>query len=190
MKRFREALKHLLDTSHGLSEGKSQLVTTLYSLQDNDSDGDVERILQARAKAIRENQLKIWGYKRREHWDKSGPINLDKNREPWVDHPYRLYRDGKKWYVSEPYNLDSEGCAALANLEERGWDVHITSWQATHFPGHTLAIWITSNHRLQHHEQHHGEGAYAGSTWDARGPFLGQSRSTSHRLLVMEGSIP
>lgn len=145
MKSFRNAIRHLIDSTRPLDADQDQLIELLESMPDEHySEGDTERILQAGTKAIRENQLKKWGYKRREHWDKKGPVDLDLHHERWIDHPYRLYKEGKKWYVSEPYNLDDEGFEALGELVRRGWNVHVTSWQATHFPGHTLAIWISS----------------------------------------------
>lgn len=62
----------------------------------------------------------------------------------WIDHPYRLrLADGRWAYVVEPYELSGDAFADLAYLDENGFDVHVNTWEARHYPGHTLAVVIT-----------------------------------------------
>lgn len=62
----------------------------------------------------------------------------------WLDHPYKLLMpDGGKVFVSEPYGLAAEDIAGLQRLEEQGWRVSIRPDRALHFPGRTVAVWIT-----------------------------------------------
>lgn len=64
---------------------------------------------------------------------------------PWADHPYRLkHADGRVVYVAEPYGLTEESFEKLAELRRReGWRVSIHADLAMHYPGWTIAIWLT-----------------------------------------------
>jgi hypothetical protein len=67
-----------------------------------------------------------------------------KRSDGWMDHSYRLTRrapDGVV-YVSEPYEIGSEGIRNLAWLIEQGWSVSITAGSALHFPSWTIAILV------------------------------------------------
>lgn len=107
--------------------------------------------------AIRCERMKRWGFKVR-RWDvgKPGPgrtLDRDARRyygfsdyraesEGWVDHGYKLLRDGKTIYVSEPYQLGNDEIRELAALADQGWQVTIWPGRAIHFPGETMAVWV------------------------------------------------
>ncbi len=62
----------------------------------------------------------------------------------WFDHPYRLIApDGRSVFVSEPYGVEAEGIAHLAAMLGDGWNVRVLADMAIHYPGWTVAIWIT-----------------------------------------------
>lgn len=63
----------------------------------------------------------------------------------WIDHAYRLQLpNGRCCYVAEPYGLPVDAFADLAYLVEQGFDIAISAARARHYPGHTIAIEITS----------------------------------------------
>jgi hypothetical protein len=113
-----------------------------------DSEDDLCRLLEETVQTIRLNQWKRVGFHIRDRWDRYGPgvTKLPHNgwelkATGWQDHCSRLITPkAGKTYVSEPYNLDGEGLRDLAELSGQGWDVHITAWRSTWYPGHTLAI--------------------------------------------------
>ena len=62
----------------------------------------------------------------------------------WIDHSWRERAEDGGWlYIREPYLLDGEAFADFAWLEERGWDVKAVACNARHYPGETVAVWIT-----------------------------------------------
>jgi hypothetical protein len=66
-------------------------------------------------------------------------------RPDWVDHSYRLHRPNGSWcWVAEPYSLGPDAFADFAYLEQHGFWVGVTTWKARHYPGHTLAVSITT----------------------------------------------
>lgn len=61
----------------------------------------------------------------------------------WVDHPYRYkLPDGQFCYVAEPYSVSEEALSDLAHFGRNGLSVSITTVQALHLPGATLAVHI------------------------------------------------
>ena len=62
----------------------------------------------------------------------------------WMDHAYRLIKpDGTPIFVSEPYGIDGGALIRLQYLHTNGWQVAIRPDKALHYPGLTVAIWIT-----------------------------------------------
>lgn len=62
----------------------------------------------------------------------------------WLDHPYKLRSsDGRTIFVSEPYGLSPSAITNLNRLQESGWSVDVRPERALHYPGRTIAIWIT-----------------------------------------------
>ncbi len=62
----------------------------------------------------------------------------------WVDHWWRERLDDGRWrYVAEPYELNDDAFADLAHLVDNGFDVQVAAWRARHYPGHTVAVFIT-----------------------------------------------
>lgn len=129
-----------------------QLAKALVALdiadEDINSEGDLARALETVIQQIRQHQNKRWEVKRLE-WRAHGPKRSRRwgERVPgeWIDHPYKMCYPlwdgtGRTLYVSEPYTLAGEGIKHLARLVDKGWDVTITAWRATHFPGHTLHV--------------------------------------------------
>ena len=102
------------------------------------------------------------GYRELDGWDRHGPGVRNHpawhdweypEREGWLDHPYRLIRDRVTTYVSEPYHLTMQGIRALARLREQGWSIWITAKDARHFPGQSMAVYLTRRpQRGPHHD--------------------------------------
>jgi len=90
------------------------------------------------------------GWRRLEGWDRNAPhVTRLPNRQwliegnhGWVDHIFRLRKEKKTIYVSEPYQLDETGLESLFLLTTQGWHVHI-SGDSEHYPGWTLQIEVS-----------------------------------------------
>jgi hypothetical protein len=150
-----DILKSIILGREGLDRVRERypaLTKALEALDITDSDansqGDLARLLEVVIQQIRQHQNKKWGVKRRE-WTAEGPKRSRYwgMRVPahWIDHPYKehqVWQDGSPptTYVSEPYRIDGEGIKHLARLVDKGWDVRITAWRATWYPGHTLHV--------------------------------------------------
>ena len=93
--------------------------------------------------------VKARGFRRVEGWDQHRPNypgrSLDEQHAyDWEAHCYMLkHKRVPTVYVSEPYDLESEDFAELAELVKDGWHVQITEGLALYYPGHTIPIWIT-----------------------------------------------
>lgn len=106
----------------------------------------------------RRDNLKDQGFRKVKGWDRDAPLvetmePYERGRREWhvrhgplVDHLCRLYfpaiseRRRGKWYISEPYGIDTGAILQLAGLVLDGWDVSIDSRYATHYAGFTTAI--------------------------------------------------
>lgn len=62
-----------------------------------------------------------------------------------VDHPYSVVlKDGSVAWVIEPYEAGPEDLAELRRLVGPvGWKITVHPERALHFPGNTVAVWIT-----------------------------------------------
>jgi hypothetical protein len=108
------------------------------------------------ATAIAESNLAAYkqaGCKVRRNWDARAPyveriegghgayvIGGGGLHRRFLDHLYRIVtRGGKKIYVAEPYGIDGEGLAELAELDRGGWYVQIGQTPLW-YPGRTTPI--------------------------------------------------
>ena len=86
----------------------------------------------------------------RSRWDRQAPFADGHELIPYrrgLDHLYRLYADGHKIYVTEPYDIDGEAITTFAELIAQGWDVRILPRAAIWYPDHTTAVWCQRLHR-------------------------------------------
>lgn len=120
---------------------------TLTEIPDDDLN-DLEGFCQGFAAAIRQETRRRGGWRQR-GWDAKGPGTRRSECGSWelpgnmiFDHVYRLVQKERQEtvYVSEPYDLTEEGCRALTALAEQGWSITVSAGEATHFPGHTVAL--------------------------------------------------
>jgi hypothetical protein len=118
---------------------------------DINSEGYLARALETVTQQIRHQQNKRWEVKRTQ-WRPydSAKVSSRWGRVPlhFIDHSYKLsypLRDGSRQtvYVSEPYFLNGPDLQHLGMLVEKGWQVTLTAWRATHFPGHTLHVAVS-----------------------------------------------
>lgn len=62
-----------------------------------------------------------------------------------MDHCYRMRLPDGRWrYVAEPYGLDGRALEDLRVLAGLGYEVSISADGARHFPGRTVAVWLTT----------------------------------------------
>jgi hypothetical protein len=92
------------------------------------------------------------GYRERDKWDRRGPgVEYHREwhgwqlpqRDGWLDHNYRLTHERVTTYVSEPYHINTRGIRALARLADQGWGIWITATDGRHFPGESMAVYLT-----------------------------------------------
>jgi hypothetical protein len=87
------------------------------------------------------------GYEVSEDWDRNAPFVeslergawLIQNRPHFLDHVYRLVKDDKTIYGSEPYGLGKDDIAELHKLSTMGWRVWIGQ-DPLWYPGRTTQI--------------------------------------------------
>lgn len=86
------------------------------------------------------------GWKRLKGWDGKGP-NVIKGphntwelpSKRWIDHSYRLRKNGRTVYVSEPYGMYEDAIEELFLLMACGWNVNVTG-ESEYYPGWTIKI--------------------------------------------------
>lgn len=98
------------------------------------------------SKAVGE-RLGRQGWKLREWKQRGSPVPIRNGRSTpgrWLDHPYRLVNPGtgEVVWVTEPYGIELDDIAELAQLRDEGWDVSLNANYAMHYPGWTIAVWI------------------------------------------------
>jgi len=72
-------------------------------------------------------------------WDRQGPHRV--NGGEVFDHKYTLCSgEGRRKYVSEPYQFTAAGIHELLEIQQQGWEIEIKAGDAMHFPGDTVAI--------------------------------------------------
>jgi hypothetical protein len=118
----------------------------------------LDRALSAGLSALRPEQMSRHGVSVREWKGKNGDpgylrgpthyANYGNFDGAWVDHPsLRVFEDGRKVYVSEPYRLEREGLLRLAELIQNGWQVMVDPGFSTHFPGSTMYVGVERRER-------------------------------------------
>jgi len=103
------------------------------------SPHDAESIGAAMMVTERRETLRRSSWKQVPGWDRHGPPRV--NGGEVFDHRYTLCDgEGRKKYVSEPYQIAEDGIRELLEIQQRGWTIEIKAGNALHFPGHTVAI--------------------------------------------------
>jgi len=142
---FEAALRAL--AAGPLTADQRRVVETLAAADPTSEDeaDSTARICAAFLRALTLTYDKQVGRRVIPHWGQRGPVRPERGGvlppwRSWVDHEYRLRRDGETTFVTEPYQLHSEDIGELHALSEAGWDVTVTAGGARHFPASTVVV--------------------------------------------------